>query len=122
MKHLLVASCHLFAYFMNSSRLCLLYALLKALRCLLPLLFEFWWEIASLFFLKRFLGFFFEREHLSVAFEIILSRYGKVLGMEKLDASKHYICMSVYMFMDYYKKLFQRILIFKQNSVISTES
>lgn len=55
-----------------------------------------------------------------MAFEIVLSRYRKVLGMEKLDALKHYICMSVYMFMDYYKKLFQRILIYKQNPVIST--
>ena len=37
--------------------LCLLYALLKALRCLFPLLFAFGWEIASLFSLKRFLFF-----------------------------------------------------------------
>ena len=57
MKHFLLASCHLCAYFMNLSGLCLLYALLKALRCLFPLLFVFGWEIASLFFLKRFLFF-----------------------------------------------------------------
>ena len=124
MKHLLLASCHLFAQFMNSSGLCLFYALLKALRCLFLLLFEFWWEIASLFFLKEVFVFLKENYQKSIVCGIgnNIEQVLRSSGNGEVRCFKDYICMSVYMFMDYYKKLLQRILIFKENPVISTES